>query len=77
MGSGWFFWQRYQALEKRLDQIERYGLQDAKRKLSRQATLDRLEDLVTANRQLIDDHTTRLEAAISQLGKTLCPNAKP
>lgn len=78
VGTGWFFWQRYQALEKRLDQIERYGLQqDAKHQLSRQATqatLDRLEYLVGANRQLIDDRTKRLETAISRLCETLTPS---
>ncbi len=71
VGTGWFFWQRYQALEKRLDQIERGNLQqEADMRLSRQAiqaTLDRLEYRLEANRKLIEEGSKRLEGAIARL----------
>lgn len=76
VAAGWFFWQRYQALEKRLRHME--GMLTAlehKQELSRQAIQgneDNLQYLVNANSQLIEHRTRRfcdqLEALESRLG---------
>ena len=63
VAAGWFFWQRYQALEKRFRQME--GELIALRhtqELARQAVQgneDNLQYLVNSNRELIEHRTRR------------------
>lgn len=59
----WFLWQRYQALETRLDAVDRHLIElhhsiDSNRQAV-QANGDRHEYLINANRELIEHRTRR------------------
>jgi hypothetical protein len=69
--AAWFFWQRYQSLERRLDGFrEKLDHLSHTIELSRQATLSNHENqeyLIHANRELIDHRTRRFT---DELGRT-------
>jgi hypothetical protein len=74
-GLGWFLWQRYQALENRLDEIERQAERDRNgQTLTRQAmqaNFDRLEYLLNALTETVGHKTKRLESGILTLSQAL------
>lgn len=63
VAAGWFFWQRYQALEKRLRTMEaKLSTLQHQLELARQGTQgnqDSLRYLVNANKELIEHRTRR------------------
>lgn len=71
VATGWFFWQRYQALERRLRAMEgRLTELQHSQELSRQSVQgneDNLRYLVNANRELIDHRTQRFNDQVAAL----------
>lgn len=73
--SGWFFWQRYQALEQRLtaadkDRAElRHMIQMGR--LAEQSNVDRLELFCNGNKELINHRSDRFKSAIEAMEKRL------
>ncbi len=68
---GWFLWQRFQALEKRLDRIELSALEQKHKletsRLAGQSNIDRLELFCNGNKELIEHRTQRFKAEMEKV----------
>ena len=73
--AAWFFWMRYQSLEKRLREIELNLLNERhQRETARQAIISDREQityLTNANRELIEHRTQRFQDTTDRLEKRL------
>lgn len=80
VAAGWFFWQRYQALEKRLRTMETKQLAlQHQLELARQATQSNesnLQYLVNANHELIEHRTRRFCDQLAALENRLGTEVK-
>lgn len=73
--GGWFIWARYQALERRLDDIERTAERDRSQvtlhRQAIQASIDRLEYLNHELQEALTHKSRRLESGILTLSQAL------